>query len=155
MQTTALPPSGGRVGGERGAVYHPAGLTRGAGDRGLLSARRRRRVMRATKTHPPFDAPWLFPSEGVRVAVLRTAGGESHVNERILSDPDPCPFVEHFRRRYLRGEIDLEIAEAHTANYRDRAMASSSRTIFDLPRPKPVKSGGPTSVMPSLRQSHG
>ena len=73
----------------------------------------------------------------------------------IFSDPNPTPFVEHFRRRYLRGEIDLQIAEMLTGNYRDREMAGRPRTLVEIPRPKPVKSSGTASVVLIAREGHG
>ena len=65
---------------------------------------------------------------------------------------DPSPFAEHYRRCYLRGEIDLDIAVAQFSAYADRATAVRPKRLADVPRPAPIKASLAT---PRRRQEVG
>ena len=57
------------------------------------------------------------------------------------------PYIEHFRRKVLRSEIDPDIAEAQIAAYRERGSATREprrHTLEDVPRPRPAKHSGET-----------
>ena len=57
------------------------------------------------------------------------------------------PYIEHFRRKVLRSEIDPDIAEAQIAAYLERGSAIREprrHTLEDVPRPKPAKHSGET-----------
>ncbi len=63
-----------------------------------------------------------------------------HADSTTLpSDPSPSPFVEHYRRAWLRGEIDIDVAEMQVVAYLNRATAVRAKRLDDIPRPVPVK----------------
>ena len=52
------------------------------------------------------------------------------------------PFVEHYRRKVLRFEIDPDVAAMQIGAYNERESAVSERRLLSPPRPKPLKHRG-------------
>ena len=56
--------------------------------------------------------------------------------------------VEYYRRRVLRFEMDEDVADMQIVAYLQRGSAiRSSRTLADIPRPKPIKH---SSIIPAI-----